>query len=161
MTATATFVDDFWGPLRLGKNLLEKKEFKISSFFSDFCATKLGSNFVFLFLQKLVPKLATFVNWPEKQTLQDTKPEKQKKRTKTSFCSQLLCAYKVVSQLTLDFGDGVMTLTPPARESWLLGVYTVLKTINQYICSEIPKTNRKVSSKNLIIARLLSLRFLK
>ena len=72
--------------------------YKISSFFSDFCATKLGSNFVFLFLQKLVPKLATFVNWPEKQTLQDTKPEKQKKRTKTSFCSQLLCAYKVVSE---------------------------------------------------------------
>jgi hypothetical protein len=47
--------------------------------------------------QKLVPKLATFVNWPEKQTLQDTKPEKEKKRTKTSFRSQLLRAYKVVS----------------------------------------------------------------
>jgi hypothetical protein len=52
--------------------------YKISSFFSDFCATKLGSNFVNLFLQKLVPKLATFVNWPEKQTLGGTKPEKQK-----------------------------------------------------------------------------------
>ena len=25
VTATATFVDDFWGPLRLGKNLLWKK----------------------------------------------------------------------------------------------------------------------------------------
>ena len=25
VTATATFVDDFWGPLRLGNNLLGKK----------------------------------------------------------------------------------------------------------------------------------------
>jgi len=54
--------------------------YKISSFFSDFCATKLGSNFVFLFLQKLVPKLATFVNMTGKADLTGHKTGKTKKK---------------------------------------------------------------------------------